>query len=69
MPVYTALYDKAPKRQRPPTGPSDITWLRKTIADCQKWGKHKAVEALTEAFREAVEKAKAEGTTIVILSK
>jgi hypothetical protein len=69
MPVYTPRYDKAPKRQRPPVGPPDITWLRKTIADCRKWGKHKAVEALTEALREAEEKAKAEDTAIVILSK
>lgn len=69
MPVYTPRYDKAPKRQRPPVGPPDITWLRKTIADCRRWGKHKAVEALTEVLREAEEKAKAEDTAIVILSK
>jgi len=68
MSVYTPLYDKASKRQRPPIGPPDITWLRKTIADCRRWGKHKAVEALTEVLREAEEKAKAENT-IIILSK
>jgi hypothetical protein len=69
VPVYTPLYDKTPKRQRPPIGSPDITWLRKTIADCRKWGKHKAAEALTEALREA-EARKAEAKdNIVILSR